>query len=407
MNSGKAETMGRRRLDVGEVGAVNAQKSRGGWRARCWYRGQDGRKHQVDIERRTKTAALKDARAIAEERANLGNADLNANSPLSALLESWWATVEQRADAGKLSEGTLAAYRTPYERVKSERGHLLIRECSAPRLGAWVEEAAEGKPSVHRSLRRVLSQAFAFGESQGIVTFNPGKAIPTMETAAKETTALTPKEVARLRNVIHDWEEKNVGKSKPGTGGRPLQPYLADVVDVMLGTGFRIGEVLGLRWEDVNFAANPVEVTVAGSVKQRKATPDSPSLVWEPRPKTKSGRRTVSVPTFTADALHRLNIEKAPDAVFVFATANGTPRSPANVRTRLRRVCGSTFEGLTPHTLRRTVLTIVAEQTDVLTASRVAGHANTKITEDKYLKFGPKAPDASWALESLGAGETS
>lgn len=399
--------MGRRRLEVGEVGSVNAQKSKAGWRARCWYRGQDGRKHQVDIERRTKTAALKDARAIAEERANLGNADLNANSPLSALLETWWATVEQRAEAGKISEGTLAAYKTPYERVKAERGHLLIRECTAPRLGAWVEEAAEGKPSVHRSLRRVLSQAFDFGESQGIVTFNPGRAIPTMETATKETNALTAQEAVRLRSVIRAWEDEHVGKSKPGTGGRPLQPYLGDVVDVMLGTGFRIGEVLGLRWEDVNFQANPVEVTVSGAVKQRKATPDSPSLVWEPRPKTKKGLRTVSVPTFTADALHRLFIEKAPDAVFVFATSKGTPRSPANVRTRLRRVCGSTFEGLTPHTLRRTVLTIVAEQTDVLTASRLAGHASTKITEEKYLKFGPKAPDASWALESIGAGETS
>lgn len=398
--------MGRRRLDVGEVGAVNAQKSRGGWRARCWYRGQDGRKHQIDIERRTKTAALKDARAIAEERANLGNADLNANSPLSDLLEAWWATVQQRAEAGKLSQGTLTAYTRPYERVKAERGHLLIRECTAPRLGAWVEEAAAGKPSVHRDLRRVLSQAFAFGEAQGIVTFNPGKAIPTLESKAKDTTALTPEEVLRLRRTIREWEEKNVGKSKPVTGGRPLHPYLADVVDVMLGTGFRIGEVLGLRWEDVNFAADPVEVTVAGSVKQRKATADSPSLVWEPRAKTKASMRTVAVPTFTADVLHRLAIEKAPDAVFVFATGNGTPRSPANVRTRLRRVCGPSFEGLTPHTLRRTVLTVVAENTDVLTASRIAGHTNTKITEDKYLKFGPKAPDASWALESLGVTET-
>ncbi|WP_420866487.1 tyrosine-type recombinase/integrase [Corynebacterium hadale] len=175
----------------------------------------------------------------------------------------------------------------------------------------------------------------------------------------------------------------------------------------MLGTGFRISEVLGLRWEDVNFQVDPVEVTVAGAVKQRKATPDSPSLVWEPRTKTRAGRRTVSVPTFAADVLHRLNIEKAPDAVFVFATSKATPRSPANVRTRLRRVCGSTFEGLTPHTLRRTVLTIVAEHTDVLTASRLAGHASTKITEEKYIRFGPKAPDASWALESLSAGENS
>lgn len=395
--------MSRRRLEVGEVGATNAQRSPAGWRARCWYRGQDGLKYQVDIERRTKGAALKQARALAQERANLGNADLNVNSPLSDLLEAWWATVEQRAEAGKLSQSSLDAYRTPYKRVKAERGHLLIRECTAPRLGAWVSEAAEGKPSVHRSLRRVLSQTFAFGESQGIVTFNPGKAIPTLEVATKEKTALEPKEAIRLRKVVRDWEEEHAAKSKPGTGGRPLQPYLADVVDVLLGTGFRIGEVLGLRWEDVNFSADPVEVTVNGAVKQRKKqTPDSPSLVWEPRPKTNKSKRTVSVPTFAADVLHRLYIEKAPGAVFVFATSKGTPRSPANVRTRLRRVCGSSFEGLTPHTLRRTVLTIVAEQTDVLTASRLAGHASTKITEDKYLKFGAKAPDASWALEALG-----
>ena len=72
--------MSRRRLEIGEVGSVNAQKVDGGYRARCWYRGQDGRKRQVDITRRNKKAATNDARAIANERANLGNSEINLNS---------------------------------------------------------------------------------------------------------------------------------------------------------------------------------------------------------------------------------------------------------------------------------------------------------------------------------------
>lgn len=398
--------MGRRRLEIGEVGNINVTKTEKGYRARCWYRGQDGRKHQVDITRPTKTAATKAARALSEERAKLGNSDLNLNSPLSSLLAAWWATIEEREGSGDLSPGSVESYTRPYERVKAGLGHLLIRECTAPRLGEWVATEAAGKPSVHKGLRRVLSQAFSFGISQGVVRFNPGEAIPPLTVKAKKTTALTPEEVAKLRATLQQWEEDhvnrpNVDKDGNRTGGRRSVPYICDVVDVMLGTGCRIGEVLGLRWEDVNLDASPVTVTVNGSVKQRKKrNPGEQSLVWEPRPKTEAGLRTVYLPQFAADVLHRLSIERAPGAVYVFATAKGTPRSPSNVRTRLRKVCGTTFEGVTPHTFRRTVLTTIAEETDVLTASRVAGHSNTAITEAAYLRFGSTAPDTSEVLNS-------
>ena len=396
--------MGRRRLAPGECGEVNVQKISSGYRARCWYRGQDGRKHQIDIVRRTKTEARNAARELGKKRANVGVGSLNEESTLAALMEYWWDF--KRAQG--LSENTLARYEKAKDRVIEGVGSLMISECSTQVLNDWVKETAAGRPSVHKDLRIVLQQAFERGVKMEIVARNKAANIDAAPRKKNEVEALTSDEVRRLRETVQAWEESHVGKPNVDVdgnrvGGTRLTPYIADLVDVMLGSGLRIGEALGLRWEDVDLEAKPVLISVRGSVKVHKKTEDSPCVVWEDVTKTEAGLRTVPVATIAADALTRMNVERAPDAVYVFATRNGTPRSPHNVRTRLRRATGDQYPGLTPHKFRRTHATIVERELGSKAAAMVLGHASPATTEKFYIAKGDM-PDTSAVLDAAFGG---
>lgn len=390
--------MGRRRLAPGECGEVNVQKVASGYRARCWYRGQDGRKHQIDIVRRTKTEARNAARELGTKRANMGVGTLNEESTLKELMNYWWDF--KRAQG--LSENTLARYEIAKGRVIKGLGNLRLQECRTQALNDWVKETAAGRPSVHKDLRIVLQQAFERGVKMEIVARNTAANIDPAPRKKNEVEALTNDEVRHLRETVQAWEEAHVGKPNVNAdgkrvGGTRVVPYIADLVDVMLGSGLRIGEALGLRWEDVDLEAKPVMISVRGSVKVYAKR--EPCVVWENVTKTEAGLRTVPVATIAADALARMYVERAPDAVYVFATRNGTPRSPHNVRTRLRQATGDQFPGLTPHKFRRTHATIVERELGSKAAAMVLGHASPAITEKFYIAKGD-VPDTSVVLDA-------
>lgn len=398
--------MARPRIEIGNIGTVTlTELDDGTHRARCQYRGQDGKLRTIQRVRTSKGTAERDCRDAALAAAAEGVSDITRSSPLRVLGESWWQTILSRNKNGDLADSTVYNYRRTYDRLMAGIGDLLIRECTATRLGTWTTQESGPYPSVHRDLRRVLSEIFAHGMSIDVVTTNPGAAITPMANPKKPTTALSVEDVLRLRETVREWEEAQLRpRTRDGkrTGG-PVRTgkYLGDVVEVMLGTGLRISEVLGLRWQDVDLAAHPVTVTVAGSLKTRKAQPGKPSLYWEPRPKSRSSLRTLSIPPFATEVLLRLHVENDAGHEWVFASGRGTPRFPANVREDLRRACGETFEGLTPHTLRRTVATIVEAGADIRAASMLLGHSGIGVTERAYVRRGKIAPDTSHVLQGV------
>ena len=67
----------------------------------------------------------------------------------------------------------------------------------------------------------------------------------------KPVEALTVDEVVAFRDGLRKWQD-STGYRGPRRGTE-----LLDVVDVMLGTGLRISEVLALRWEDVDLGERP------------------------------------------------------------------------------------------------------------------------------------------------------
>ncbi|WP_052066322.1 tyrosine-type recombinase/integrase [Rhodococcoides fascians] len=85
----------------------------------------------------------------------------------------------------------------------------------------------------------------------------------------------------------------------------------------------------------------------------------------------------------------------------LFVTGTGNWVSPANVRRSWRAARGDDFDWVTPHTLRKTVATLVKETYGVEAAQIQLGHANTRVTEAHYIQRVTLAPDMSDALNKF------
>lgn len=150
--------------------------------------------------------------------------------------------------------------------------------------------------------------------------------------------------------MIKAWE------STTCTSGPNPDGQLGQVVEVMLGTSARIGEVLAVRRCDVDVTTKPPTLRIAGTVVSHCGQP----TVRQPHPKTDRSNRVIALPSFTAEAIRkRLSVMRDRDPeTLVFQSREGTPLTTANVRCQLRKVLGDAgIEGVSPHMFRRTVAT--------------------------------------------------
>lgn len=104
--------------------------------------------------------------------------------------------------------------------------------------------------------------------------------------------ALTPAEVNAIRAVIAHWE---AGRSI--SGPKP-DGQLSAIVEIMLGTSARIGEVLAIHRCDIDTTSKTPSIRLAGTIISRKGEP----TFRQDHPKTARSKRTVALPSFTAEA---------------------------------------------------------------------------------------------------------
>lgn len=245
--------------------------------------------------------------------------------------------------------------------------------------GRRLRPAAEGEPApapsglAPRTVRHhaiVLKQALDQAVTWQLLARNPADGCTLPQVPDEEIEILSDTQVGDVLTKLR---------------AHALYP----IVSLALGTGMRRGEVLGLQWSDVDFAAGAIRV--ARSVEQTKA-----GLSIKP-PKTRSGRRSLRVASAVLDDLreHRrrqlelrlaLGVGKPADDAPVFATIEGGLRSPnALTKEWTKAAVALGLPAVTFHALRHThASALIAGGLDVVTVSKRLGHANPSITLKVY-----------------------
>ena len=231
--------------------------------------------------------------------------------------------------------------------------------------GAWTVHFC------HQRLSQALQQAVRLGT----VTRNVCAMVTPPRVVHKEMTTWTAEQARCFLAVAHQ------------SGYGPIWM-------LALGTGMRRGELLGLRWQDVDLAHSVVHVRQTVGLLHGR-TEIKP-------PKSASSPRAIPIQPEIVAALreHRARQDERRGLVggvwedhdLVFAAANGKPINPDNLRRdydRLVKQAG--VPRIRIHDQRHTHVTLaLASGANIKAISRRIGHANTSLTLDVYAHVLPE-----------------
>jgi integrase len=192
--------------------------------------------------------------------------------------------------------------------------------------------------------------------------------------------------------------------------GAPRTPDLHDVVLVLLGTGMRVGEALALERADLDLYADIPCVRVdATLVEPRRDAASGEVFVvgLHRQPMTKTGAaRTIALPCAAIEMSNgrSAGLMRQHDREPVLAHVGGARLWPNHVRTKLRGVvAGTSLAGLSPHTLRRTVGTLVAHSAGLDAARDALGHRDPSVTARHYVVDTGRVTDVRGTLDPIFA----
>ena len=145
---------------------------------------------------------------------------------------------------------------------------------------------------------------------------------------------------------------------------------------VELATGLRRGELLGLKWEDIDLEQ--------GSIHVRRQIARIDGKIVEAPLKTKNSYRSVSIGRDAVEIL-REQREKS-NSEYVFPSPTGGPISPDSVLKMLHRVLKRAgLPEIRFHDMRHTFATVALQNgVDIKTVSGMLGHYSAGFTLDTY-----------------------
>lgn len=373
--------MPRHRLTIGTLGDIGTRKTpTGRYEARTRYRDWDGHARLVQASGTTAKAAERALKAKLADRDLFQPADasLTPDSLFKDLVTYWLEDIDLE---GRISRTT----RNLYERnmrtlVAPAFDHLTLREIGVARCDKFIKQLAKLSYNRAKQARVVLRLALELAVRHEVLPRNPMDHVSRLYREPHVPDALTAPEVNVIRAAIAQWESAVDHTSGPKPDGQ-----LGAIVEVMLGTSARIGEVLAIRRRDIDITSPVPSIRIAGTIVSRSGEP----TFRQDHPKTARSSRVVALPTFTADAVRRRLATAGSMGLdsLLFQSRDGTPLTTANVRRQLRQVLdGAGINGVTPHMFRRTVATAVNDNASIELAAELLGHTDTRVTVMHYIQ---------------------
>jgi integrase len=272
--------------------------------------------------------------------------------------------------------------------IRPALGNLKLKTLSPAHIQGFYRDRLDSglSPATVQKIHAVLHKAFDQAVRWSLVPRNATEAVKAPRPAPEQIKPLDSEQVKRLLKAAH--------------GNRFEVLYTLAVT-----TGLRQGEILGLKWEDIDLAN--------GVTRVRRTLTRRRGRLFLGDPKTKRSRRTVRLTKSAVEALKRHlahqmeQMERLGDLYkdqgLVFATGRGTLVNPSNLRKRsfapLLEKAG--LPSVRFHDLRHTCATLLlSRNVNPKIVSEMLGHATVSITLDTYSHVLPNMQDgAARALE--------
>lgn len=311
--------------------------------------------------------------ALAKPGAGKGAQRATARQNLAALLK------EKRISRSSIAEKSGVPLCAVYDAVKGKPVNRDAALAVAAAIGDTLEKlfvihentrtlSAKTVLEHHRLIHTVLDQAV----KEGLIPSNPADRVMLPKAEKKEVNYFQPETVAAIRDALES---------------EPIK--WKTLTHMLLITGARRGEILGLKWENVDFKG--LRIYICNNILYT-----AERGIYEETPKTERSKRYVSLPTETMQLLKKYQLWQYEERLrmgeyfqyrgFVFSQDNGGPMHPDSVTDWLSKF--STRHNLphvNPHAFRHTMASMLYfNGVDSVSISKRLGHAQVSTTANIY-----------------------
>lgn len=361
------------------------EDAKGRWYFKAWF-GRDpltGQKNQMTKRGFATAGDAARARRILLDDVASGRAPV-ATARLSISVDELMDWYLDGLDADeRLSSKTRFDYRVNTDSyIRPWLGSKPVREVTPEVIIMWQRKLqSEGgrkrgqglSANTVRLARAPLAGAFKTAMSAGVLTHNP--------------VARVPRPTSR-RSVPRHWSPEEARDFLQAEHGDRLWPLWA----FLLGSGLRIGEMLWLRWPNVDFERNAVRIVEFASTHGYEVRPS--------QGKSRDAVRSIELDSMLTEVLHKQRRIQAEEQIaadtyestdYVFTRKVGGPYHPQTIsRSLARRSEGHGLPRLTAHGLRHSSATLMlANGVPPKVAAERLGHADATLFSNLYSHVTP------------------
>lgn len=283
---------------------------------------------------------------------------------INELLHKWLFQIK----LNEIKPSSFQSYEGIYRNyiANSEIAGLTVYNTKSIQIQNYYNKLGKTKTySQIKKLNKLLKSFFIYAEKEGFILRNPCNNITI------------PNSIQKPDNKdISFFNEDEIKILKEKIKGEKIE----NIVLFALGTGLRQGEILALKWDNVNLEENYIEVKESiKKVYVFDSDGNKELKTITQKPKTKNSLRKVDLPS----SIKKLLTSIPHNSEYVFSDENGLPYSSKTIFGNWKRILkNSGIEYKKFHSLRHTYATMLLNNgVDLKTVQDLMGHSDITITQ--------------------------
>lgn len=257
----------------------------------------------------------------------------------------------------KLKQTTKRNYEKYLKKIDPVLGDKLLKNISETDVQALLDHYSDMSHKSLIDMKNVLHQILRYAISDGHIIKNPCDSVD-IEIPSDRVKIREALPIEQFKDIL-----SNLGK---------LQLMDRRFLGLIMYTGIRRGEALGLMWSDIDFENKTINIC-------RNVTHPQQNTPVVTSPKTKAGTRSIPLDE---------NLEKLMEhsGEFGYILTGENPMTLSAYRAMMERIKSTiNLHEATPHTLRHSYLTYaVGETTDYKTLQGISGHSDLGTLMNRY-----------------------